>query len=352
VRSEWLAYGLRLDPGSLAGAYRLEDLSLAGIKFADPAPGVMPLSQSRPDRGDLYIVYPFSRLADITPQLTLTADPKQLSLIPHGGGFLMTTLNSAPRWEWPAIRTERYPAPLVRLYVEAPGRSSLRLYFRGSASQEYQDLDSLNQALVEGTNVLTFAVPASAPDAGLCLAPGQQPKPYRLAGAELFAALRSPGNEIYSRHDFAAVSSGALAALFTYSCGEPIFSLDLSRPENVEANSAMRVRPLSPALYIQARDADPFLIVPGMKVDPGAGYLLRLILEAPEATSCQLFYRAAGQMAFQELNSSRRPLSPGLNRVFFYLSAENLAQPVRLDPGETPGTYTLYGWQVRRLFAP
>ena len=79
----------------------------------------------------------------------------------------------------------------------------------------------------------------------------------------------------------------------------------------------------------------------------GPGWLV-LDIETTQADTAQLFYSNDG--GWNELESLRNPLTPGLNRVSFRLPSPRWGVGVRLDPGMQIGTYHVLGMHWYRGF--
>lgn len=351
LRPAWLKNGLRFDPGSLAGEYRLNTLSYSGIERPQPAAGES--SNGRGERGTLWVIYPWARAGAITPQLSEGSETNgRLRLTPQGGGFILSCLGADPQWEWPPLPKPDFRASLLRLTVYAPAETTCGFFTRPVRGGIFTEAARQSRPLRTGRNVLTFALPGNSLACGVRLDPGGRAGEYRLDAAEPLVLREAAGRRLFGEPEYAALPAEALGAIFSLGCTEPIFELDLSQPPGVEFNSFLRARPDGGSLHLQALDRDPFFILPGIRARPRDAYLLRIYLDAPQPTSCQVFYLRPGQSRFQELRSSRRPLNTGINVVYFYLPGEVLGRPLRFDPGEVPGEYRLRGWQIRRLIEP
>jgi hypothetical protein len=349
LRPEWLANGLRFDPGRSAGVYHLHELSLRGVRLQETVSPVRHAPVAAEGEGTVWVVYPYSRQADVTAAWGRDDVDSQVQLTPSGGGFFLSTQGSNPAWNWPIFTHSPSPLALVRVYLDSAADSHCRLLPRESAGQTLSEWETQPRSLAKGRNLMTFAVSGSALASGLRLELDWQPRPYQIQGVEIYSPFKTTPLGHPGRYDYANLEKADLDTFFTFGATEPVWNLELTPSVCVSGNKETRVYGGGTMLRITAQGSDPFLFLPGLDIKTDAAFLARLQIAAPGPTTCQLFYHPGSGTGFQEAFSERRPLAAGMNVVYFYLEAEDLRGGLRLDPGEKPGDYTIFGWQVRRL---
>jgi hypothetical protein len=105
---------------------------------------------------------------------------------------------------------------------------------------------------------------------------------------------------------------------------------------------ALREATLSPGpngLRIVASGTDPQVVFPAFA--QGKKFVLRVMIEAPFETPAQFFYQIASRPGFVEAQSQLVPLKKGKNIVYFSSDEPNVIDPVRIDPGASPGEYVI-----------
>ena len=98
-------------------------------------------------------------------------------------------------------------------------------------------------------------------------------------------------------------------------------------------------------LVIHTNSSDPFLELPDFQelhASPAREVIVQIDLTTPQHTTTQLFYQTETNNTFQEEYSQRNPHPKGRHILSFYLTANSRITKLRLDPGETAGTYHLH----------
>ncbi len=104
-------------------------------------------------------------------------------------------------------------------------------------------------------------------------------------------------------------------------------------------------------MEMDARDGDPFVILPGI-VKEGLGsdaVILRVVLASPAPSRLAVYYQAKGTRGYDEKRKYTRSIRAGDNTLYLFLPAEHLAGPLRLDPGEIAGSYVLRDLEIRQI---
>lgn len=102
-------------------------------------------------------------------------------------------------------------------------------------------------------------------------------------------------------------------------------------------------------LALDATGDDPTLLLPPAPAAGSAPYLLHVIIDSPARTVLQLFYATKEAPSFAEERSVRAPLSAGRNEIRVRFGPAELEGPIRLDPGQVPGSYSLRLLALYRL---
>ena len=142
----------------------------------------------------------------------------------------------------------------------------------------------------------------------------------------------------------------ALAAAFDAST-ETI--LDLKSASDLTKLKALRQVDLSTGangLNVIASGDDPSLLLPPFC--EGKQSILQVVIDTPVDTQIQLFYAFRDQPGFNEAQSQTLALKKGRNVVYFQLDQANLIDPLRLDPGASPGEYIIESVIARSMTKP
>ena len=141
-----------------------------------------------------------------------------------------------------------------------------------------------------------------------------------------------------------------LAAAFEASTS-PIFFEARTPAElgQIRAANQATVAKSEAGVRIVATGDDPVVALPPFAA--GKKFILQVTIDSPAATGIQLFYLAGATKDYSDQASQSYPLQPGANVVYFAVGAEDLKDPLRLDPGYTPGEYTIRSL-VAREWAP
>jgi hypothetical protein len=129
--------------------------------------------------------------------------------------------------------------------------------------------------------------------------------------------------------------------------------LDLKSPSDLTKLKALRQVNLSTAangLNITASGDDPSLLLPPFC--EGKQSILQVVVDTPVDTPIQLFYAFRDQPGFNEAQSQTLALKKGRNVVYFQLDQKNLIDPLRLDPGASPGEYIIESIVARSMTKP
>lgn len=102
-------------------------------------------------------------------------------------------------------------------------------------------------------------------------------------------------------------------------------------------------------LKIQAIGEDPYMLLPRVNDVGPKGAILRLSLNCPQKTIISLYHSNANDHKYSEKRRYSRPIDAGENELYFFLPFENLNSPLRIDLGETTGTYLLRDLEVRSV---
>ena len=129
--------------------------------------------------------------------------------------------------------------------------------------------------------------------------------------------------------------------------------LDLKSPGDLTRLKALRQVNLSAAangLNITASGDDPSLLLPPFC--EGKQSILQVVIDTPVDTPVQLFYAFRDHPGFNEAQSQTLALKKGRNVVYFQLDQGNLVDPLRLDPGASPGEYVIESVIARSMTKP
>jgi len=115
----------------------------------------------------------------------------------------------------------------------------------------------------------------------------------------------------------------------------------------VTAASQATVAPAEKGLQVTATGDDPVLGLPPFAA--GKRFILQVVIESPAETGAQLFYKLASDPKYAEGRAPLCPLTKGRNVIYWRVDAPDVTDPLRLDPGFTPGTYLIESIVARAL---
>ena len=99
--------------------------------------------------------------------------------------------------------------------------------------------------------------------------------------------------------------------------------------------------------YIRADDNDAQIVLPSFEFRNCGRLLVRIEITSPDATTLQLFYATHASPQYTEAQSVSREVLPTRTIVFIALDARQIVGALRLDPGCSPGDYTIHSLEVR-----
>jgi len=126
--------------------------------------------------------------------------------------------------------------------------------------------------------------------------------------------------------------------------------LDATTSEQLAKITALRQVSLAPAsngLKVTASGTDPSVFLPVFV--EGKKCILQVVIDTPSDTPIQVFYPTRDHPDGDEARSQVISSKQGRNIVYFQLDQPNLMDPVRLDPGATPGVYLIESVVARKI---
>lgn len=140
-----------------------------------------------------------------------------------------------------------------------------------------------------------------------------------------------------------------LAAAFEASSA-PIFEARTpAELGQIRAGNQASVAASDAGVRIVATGDDPSVALPPFAA--GKKFILQVMIDSPAATGIQLFHLAGAAKDYSVQASQSSELQAGPNTVYFAVTADDVKDPLRLDPGYTPGEYTIRSL-VAREWAP
>jgi hypothetical protein len=86
--------------------------------------------------------------------------------------------------------------------------------------------------------------------------------------------------------------------------------------------------------------------LPQITLVPASHFAAFVDISAPADTLAQLYYTTDESPGFTEAHAAFVWLKSGRNRVLFEINDPYLAGLFRFDPGQLPGQYIIYGFQI------
>lgn len=109
--------------------------------------------------------------------------------------------------------------------------------------------------------------------------------------------------------------------------------------------------PTADGLKITASGTDPQILLPPFA--EGKPCIVQVTINLPVETPVQIFYSLHDSPSFSEAQSQlTTPLAKGRDVVYFLLDQPGLIDPVRLDPGASPGDYLIESVVARAIMSP
>ena len=118
--------------------------------------------------------------------------------------------------------------------------------------------------------------------------------------------------------------------------------LEAKTADDFSKFQALREATLAPTptgLRVTSSGTDPQVLLPAFA--QGQKFIVQIVIEAPFDTPCQVFYQLADKPGFVEAQSRLVPLKKGKNTVYCKVDVNNVIDPVRVDPGASPGDYVI-----------
>ena len=100
---------------------------------------------------------------------------------------------------------------------------------------------------------------------------------------------------------------------------------------------------------LQALNDDAYFFLPLINAQEMHPSVLRLILTSPHNTTISLYHISPSGKSYNEFCKQSRLLKVGDNELYFFLPAEYLRGPLRIDPGEISGEYFLRHLELRTI---
>ena len=100
-------------------------------------------------------------------------------------------------------------------------------------------------------------------------------------------------------------------------------------------------------LKIVATGTDPGILLPPFA--EGRPSIVQVVIDSPHDTPFQAFYSLREERGFTESKSFLVPLKRGRNILYVPLDRPNLVDPVRFDPGASPGEYVIVSVLARGI---
>jgi len=104
-----------------------------------------------------------------------------------------------------------------------------------------------------------------------------------------------------------------------------------------------------PAVLHLTSGSDGFLVDEFPAVDRVSMTVLRIVLDAPQATLLSVFYGEEGVEGYRHQRSEVLPVHAGRNEVFVVLSSPTLSGQLLVRPGLANGDYTIHAVEVRAI---
>jgi hypothetical protein len=136
---------------------------------------------------------------------------------------------------------------------------------------------------------------------------------------------------------------------FCTAVSEPVFDLSRLKPGDLQTGAETAAAPDGTGLRISTRGYDPNLTLSHVNLSPEDTYVLKIVMEPPADTSCQLSVMNLSQPFYQESTSIRRDIWKVENSVVFCLPGEWLRYALRFRLGSVPGIYRIRALEIRRI---
>jgi hypothetical protein len=115
----------------------------------------------------------------------------------------------------------------------------------------------------------------------------------------------------------------------------------------IRAVSQATITAAENGLQVTATGSDPVLHLPPFAA--GKRFILQVMINSPADGGIQLFHKISGDADYGEKRGPLYPLKQGRNTVYWCVDSANVVDPLRLDPGYTPGMYVIESIAARSL---
>ena len=130
-----------------------------------------------------------------------------------------------------------------------------------------------------------------------------------------------------------------LAAAFEASSAAIFEARTAAELAQIRAGNQVSLAPSDSGLRVVATGNDPSVALPPFAA--GKKFILQITIDSPADTGIQLFYLAGGATDYSNAASHSYVSARGANVIYFGIDAPGVKDPLRLDPGYTPGEYTI-----------
>jgi len=102
-------------------------------------------------------------------------------------------------------------------------------------------------------------------------------------------------------------------------------------------------------LTFEALTRDPKIILPQIKISNEATARMTIVIDTPVSTNMQLFYKYKNDVNYSGQRMVQVYLTPGINRLSFWVPGKLLQKPLRIVPGGHPGKYSIHNLKIYQV---
>jgi hypothetical protein len=225
----------------------------------------------------------------------------------------------------------------IYLDIGSPAPTILELFYQ-IQNQPLSAEHVLQTPLKAGRNQILLSIDDPQFSGFVRLDPGQVAGDYSLYSLQIFShtpvAFLRPARP---QSELAASFNASTKNLFSTKTSDAWGKIRVLHDAQVTSDAN--------GLNVKATGIDPQLLLPEFEL---VGHpIVRLVLVSPAATTIQMFYKAGGQLDYDQGHSSSQAMQPGENTVYLEIPMREASGALRLDPGMAMGEYVLKEIEAR-----
>jgi hypothetical protein len=134
-----------------------------------------------------------------------------------------------------------------------------------------------------------------------------------------------------------------------FQTGVIVYQLAEHHQDELTPIHQLAITPAEQGYTLLSQGNDPHFLLPEFKTNEVMQYIMKIVINAPQATNWQIFYGTLLRPQYNEEQSISGQLQSGENTFYVVLDDQNLDGKIRIDPGSVMGEYTLKSLEIRAV---